>query len=482
MGANRLTREAATPFWRASPMVDHPAPHPLCRWFLPAGFLFLLALSQGAQGFEAGAARVEIVPPVPTRMGGYFDRLSPFVGVHDPIYARALVAASGETRVAIVATDLIAVSDNLVAACRKIIEDRLGIPAEHVLICAAHNHSGPTGFQEGSLLGTEHDSDLFSFLRGQIVLAVEEALSSLRPAHLAYRSGHLEGATTNRQQGNAETIDPEVGVLKIWVPETRETIATLFNFTGHPVILGGDNLEISGEYPGEAQRTVEGVLGGVALFTQGACGDVTMQRNGPPFLEVERLGHVLAGEVIKTAELIREKQSPAVAGRLLDLDLEPRELPSIEEAKDLLETAKQAHRESEGSSAPLARIKRLERAMDSAETTLFLAEFADSHPKAWKESSQGSVQVLRIGPLFLVGVPGELFVEYGLEMKQRVRQMADLPMVLVGLANGYNGYFVTPRARATGGYEQAIAFTEVGTGRLLTESAMTLVEEMLSEE
>ena len=61
---------------------------------------------------------------------------------------------------------------------------------------------------------------------------------------------------------------------------------------------------LSGEYPGAASRAIEGLLGGVAVFTQGACGDITVNRKTEPFFEIERFGRILAGEVIKTSGLI----------------------------------------------------------------------------------------------------------------------------------------------------------------------------------
>jgi hypothetical protein len=62
-----------------------------------------------------------------------------------------------------------------------------------------------------------------------------------RPCFLTY-----EGVTRNRQQKN-DVIDPQVGALRIEERDGRKTIATLFNFTGHPVILGSTNLMLSGK-------------------------------------------------------------------------------------------------------------------------------------------------------------------------------------------------------------------------------------------
>ena len=87
--------------------------------------------------------------------------------------------------------------------------------------------------------------------------------------------------------------------------------------------------------------------------------------------------------------------------------------------------------------------------------------------------------MLQIGPMVAVGVPGEIFVEYALEMKRRVAQDVKRPMILVGYANDYIGYIITPRADATGGYEKAISRVAPTAGRTLTEAAMAIMRDMI---
>jgi hypothetical protein len=442
----------------------------------------LLPIASYAQGREGGlilggAARVSIVPPFPTGMGGFYDRLAKFTGVHDPIYARALVCATGSTQIAVVATDLINMSRNVVDAARAGIESKTGIPAENILIAAAHDHSAPSGYQSDRLLMDQYDQRLFDFMTGKIIEVVEEAHKNLRPALIGYRSGCLEGITRNRQQNNEEVIDPEVGVLKVWEPGTRKVVATLFNFTGHPVILGSLNLEISGEYPGCAERTVEEVLGGVALFLQGACGDVTVKRKGDPYLEVERLGHILAGEVIKTAEMITGATDTSLRSSWREVEVGSRVLPPVEEARTTFEQAKQALAEAESKGIKGKALARLERAADTSGTTLKVAKAAKERPEDYKAATHASVHLLQLGPALLVGIPGEPFVEYALELKQRVRQETRHPLMVAGYSNGYIGYIITDRAKSTGGYENAISRVDENAGRVLVEAAMNLVGE-----
>ncbi len=219
------------------------------------------------------------------------------------------------------------------------------------------------------------------------------------------------------------------------------------------------------------------VVGGVALFTQGACGDVTMRRSGPPFEEVKRLGRILGAEVIKTAMMAEPSKDLRLSSHFEEVEVEPRIIPSTAEAEAALAAAKAAV-EGAGNVSP-AHLERLKRAAAAAQTTLATARSAEEHPEFFRAACHASVHVMQTGPVVLVGIPGELFVEYGIEMKQRVRQDLDRPMFLVGYANGYNGYIVTPRAVATGGYEQAIARVAPSAGRTLIEAAMRIARETI---
>ena len=64
---------------------------------LCAILVLLLASGLSAQTAEmkAGVAKVDITPPLGTRMWGYFDRVKGATGVLDPLYARVLVLEAG---------------------------------------------------------------------------------------------------------------------------------------------------------------------------------------------------------------------------------------------------------------------------------------------------------------------------------------------------------------------------------------------------
>ena len=426
---------------------------------------------------RAGAARKSIVPPFPTQMGGFTDRVKNFEGVHDELFARALVLDNGTTKLVFIGSDLMAIDAELVRLAREQITRTTGIPASHILICCTHNHSAPSYYQKTPMGQDDAEPSLKKFLLKQFVSVAIEAERTMVPARAGFAAGSLEGVTRNRQQKN-DVIDPQVGVLRVEERDGRKTIATLFNFTGHPVILGSTNLMLSGEYPGAASRAVEKLLGGVAIPTQGACGDITVNRNGDPFLEIERLGRTVAGEVIKTSGLIELRDDLALKAASKSLRLPARRWPSLEQAKSALEQGQAALEAARKQNAPAAVTGLLDDKNRVLKMAVLTAQKSASDPSKKETELEAEVQVVQVGNVMFGAIPGELFVEYALELRSRVKQDTGNSFCLVGYANGYLGYIVTPRAVETGGYEASVTRLDAQAGRTLTENVIELVHQL----
>src|SRR5579863_7159498 len=108
------------------------------------GCLMLAAReASGAEthNLKVGVAKVDITPKDLTGLVGIV--VKPYGGVHDQLYARALVLDNGGTTAAIVALDLVEIGDTTVL--RQRIEKELAIPAGHIILNASHDHSAPRG-------------------------------------------------------------------------------------------------------------------------------------------------------------------------------------------------------------------------------------------------------------------------------------------------------------------------------------------------
>jgi predicted neutral ceramidase superfamily lipid hydrolase len=91
---------------------------------------------------RAGAAQTVITPPLDCYLAGYFhDRLA--TRVRDDLYCRALVLEGAGARIALVSLDLVCVVSEWADVARGQIQERTGIGADKVLICATHTHTGP---------------------------------------------------------------------------------------------------------------------------------------------------------------------------------------------------------------------------------------------------------------------------------------------------------------------------------------------------
>ena len=85
------------------------------------------------------------------------------------------------------------------------------------------------------------------------------------------------------------------------------------------------------------------------------------------------------------------------------------------------------------------------------------------------------VQVLRVGEALIVGLPGEIFVEYQLKIREK---LGGRPVFVVSLANDCVDYISTPQAFREGGYEPLVTYFAPETGDLLVESAVSAARDL----
>jgi len=78
--------------------------------------------------FKAGVAVANITPPVGVDMTGFGGRPSGAIGIHDDIFAKALVLDDGNHQLIIVTSDLLSLDFDLVKRIRDLIEANIGIP------------------------------------------------------------------------------------------------------------------------------------------------------------------------------------------------------------------------------------------------------------------------------------------------------------------------------------------------------------------
>lgn len=404
----------------------------------------------------AGWASEDITPEPGIPMGGYWGRKSGATGVHDRLKAKALAFADGEGQAALVALDLVGLDAATVRQVRDRVRERTGIRGDHLMVCCSHTHSGPLTVPFRGM--GEADEGYLARLRDTVVRLVEEAAGSRRPARLVYGKVPARVGINRREvRRPGETVlgenpvGPAAGYAHVLGVEAEGGRAVLFSHACHAVVLGSDNHLISGDFAGAAARHVEAQTGGVALFVNGACGDINPQVRGG-FGQVEQVGHELGEAVTAGLRQATPLTGATVrgAGEQLALPLiDPPPVARMEVEKLVLQLKAEIARISDSGGDAWAQMvprARLSWAQDM---------LALSRAGATNGTQPFEIQVLRVGPLAFLGLEGEIFVRYQLELEAASPLQ---PTILCGYANGCIGYVPTADEYPRGGYEVTEAY------------------------
>ena len=414
---------------------------------------------------KAGFAEVVITPPVGCRLAGYADRTTSSTGILDELYAKAMVLESGGAKLVLVVCDLLGLSRSITAAIRRRIGTDLGIDARNIMVTTTHTHCGPDL--------TRLDDTQIDYLISQVTGSVRYAAGDLTEAEIGFASGSCMTGV-NRRNPDAHRspyflyshpdghMDTTVMVMSVRDLNGR-VLGTLVNYACHPVVLGSEELNMSKDFIHFTCELLKNAFGEdtVPMYLQGCCGNVNprwiyddaTKRPVPParfpeslaerLAETRRLGYILGGEALKTAASITRYVSE------VDLGAAVRTL-TLPVRKDLPEHLWE-------------RVPPAERASHTKYSWL-ADEIAKSASTVFTE-----VQTCRIGEAMLVGLPGEVFVEY----QQELRQKIDSPFVFVSeLANDCVDYIPTPEAFIEGGYEPTDAYFAPEAGSLMIEKVL----------
>ncbi len=401
-----------------------------------------LARAAGPATLRAGAAKVDITPPADAAlpMSGYASRKQGFQGIHDNIYARALVLDDGHTQVALVAWELIFVPGSVWAETSRRIASETGIRPENLLLAAVHSHAGPA--LSG---GRESNPATDAYTRrveNAAIECVKLAKARLQPARFGFAAGPAHVNVNRREPfpgqglwlGFNETgpSDKTVAVFR-FDDLAGKPIALLINYAVHAVVMGPQNHQISGDLAGATSRFVEHYYLGrerprsdggprlrlppeqrnsgevVALWTSGAAGDqnpVSME-SGEDFTLVNALGRVLGEAVVRAASGIATSDQARLRAAQRVVTCPGRRV--------------------EPGPTPRAEYK-----------------FSDADPVEIR------LGLLLLGNSAIAAVSGEVLTSIGLRLK---RESPFTRTILVTHANGSSGYIPDDAAYGQGSYE-----------------------------
>lgn len=461
-----------------------------------------------AEQLRAGVMQVDITPPVGVTMSGYGSRDRPSEAILEPLSAIAVALEQGGVRCALVTGDLIGVSRAVADSVRERVAGLTGLPPEAVLVCATHTHWGPA-LEPTDYIPTQLNASIFPEYTRDLSLrmagAVAQAWNTREPVIALAGTGEADQVSFNRRpvgpdgrvvmsltmdsakaelasaegarlartwvrggapgrrlsdplpalgQIRAGVCDPALPVLKL-VRMDGSPLAALMAFGCHPV-CGADMDTFymnSPDWPGYARRVFERVLGCPAIVMAGACGDqVPRVRRGDAR---RRIGESIGAEALRVWHLLDGEGIGPLRIGSRTVQIPVRELPSVAEAQAALDAKPDPH----GTGAVMEReILSLARRYENRSTMTC---------ELW---------AMRLGTQWgLVGLPGEILVEIGLQIRQH---SPFEHTAVVELALDAPGYFPTDAARIEGGYEPTWSPAGPGAEAALVQGATALLREI----
>ncbi|MGC8668622.1 MAG: neutral/alkaline non-lysosomal ceramidase N-terminal domain-containing protein [Chthonomonadales bacterium] len=418
----------------------------------------------------AGVCQANITPPLGVWMCGYAFRPTGCLGVHDELYARALVVDDGDVRLAMVAMDLIGLDFDLVDQVRQQVSEEVGIPPDGLMLNATHTHGGPN-VRAFNTMGSR-DPAYTEVLVRKIAGTVKQAADQLRPAQFVYGRAPLQLGINRRQRRKSDgrmvighnyggPVAPWVDVLGV-LDARGEPFALLFSHACHGTTLGGDNLLITADFCGTAYQRIHAHTSGTMMpfFLQGCAGNINPNPRGT-FEHARNHGFMLADAALEALSKATPLKQPILSCEVTSVEL-PLLPPPPPEACDRAIAEWEAKVEEEERTGDMGRILHARGMLDYARYERRMAERQE------KPSTEFTLQLLNVHGARILGMPAEVFVQYALDFDQQ----AAGPVITLGYTNGVHGYLPTAADYDFGGYEVEAAHRYYGTLMFAPECEM----------
>jgi neutral ceramidase len=435
---------------------------------------------------HAGLARVEITPPLGTRLAGYGVKERPAEAVHDPLYATAVVFRQNDLTAAHVTLDVTLIDGQEVDRIRALASEASGIPAEHINVGVTHTHSSPQTFTMDGW--GDKDEAYLDTLRPAVARAVAEAASNCVPVRIGVAETVTRAGINRRAvQRNGEvcfggdeggSCDPIMTVIRL--EGEMGPVGCIIHCSGHCTTLGANRL-ISRDWIGVMVDRVHSQTRSLVMAINGAFGDVGPRTNcllgdglfsaggGDGIPAMQEVGYLAAGDALRAHQSIRrmeDNMNLRVCVGSMDLPLSP--LPPLEEARVKL-AEWEPKRQTWG--RPMCNYR-------------YWSRVIEAHNRPQQTVLSVPQTVIGVGPVALVPLPGEPFSS----ISRRLRRGSPFQHTLAcGGTNGSLCYLIDRESRLRGGYEPWVGIS-VHTQLLgdhvddvLVDENLRLLEQMASQ-
>ena len=364
-----------------------------------------VGLHAGGEGpLRAGAATAPLDVPLPATVAGEGGPRAPARTVAFPVEARALVVESGGVRVGLLTLDLLVGDAALDRAIRTAVA---GLGLTDLWVAVTHTHSGPGGYAENAVAQVAGTGRLSTDTRAAVVAAASRALTEANRSLVEVTLRLGETAVPELVGARQPPPDVDARLSRLVLDGPSGSVAQLVVFGCHPTLVPRPPSGLDPDWPGRLAALERERGHGVTLVLQGAVGNVSVALREPGAERLSRFVSSLAS-ALDAVPLTPAPAGLAVARATVDL-------PGPDASRI---------------------VPRLVRPLTD---NVFCAA----------SPAQADVSLLRLGPLVLLGVPGEPTAAAA-----RVLEAASGAGRVVSLVNGYLGYVETP-AHLAGGEGEA---------------------------
>lgn len=417
--------------------------------------LFGVGTAASAEPLRIGTFQLDGTPPAGSPLCD--GLVQPVATVADPLSIRGVVLLGAGKPIVLAAFDWAGISNSGYDAFRTAVAQAVGTDADRVAIHSLHQHDAPGCDFDAEAILAQHGlaGAMFNVADARQKLA-DTAAAAKRAAENAEPFTHIglgkakieQVASARRVVGpngkikftrtsatrNAEAraepegvIDPFVQVLSFWSGE--RPLAILSYYATHPMSHYGKG-EVSADFIGLARNAHERETGVFHAHFNGGGGNVTAGKynDGNPanralFTERVRSGLQAAWKATKKTPIAAADVSWTVEG--VTLPVSPRYLDHAA----------------------------TERSIDDPALTVGQRVQFARHLAFAKRMAAGHkipLQLLQLGDVRVLHMPGELFVEYQLAAQQ---MRPDAPVLMAAYGDYGSGYICLQRSYDEGGYE-----------------------------
>ena len=423
-----------------------------------------------------GSSRVNITPDeLCTVSGQMHPRMAKFV--HDPIFCNTVVFKEGDKIFSITSNDVVGLNNDMTPELKKILSEKYNVPEKCFAFHAIHTHLAPYTNNGVDVMNQKFVDNW----KKAIIQSIDIAMSNLEECDLYSGQGYIECMGWNRrgrrsdgtvemywgawEEGFVGTEGPRDGSVTVLFAKRKSDSSLKVivpNFSTHPNSVESEYF-ISADLVGRTRQVLRSVWGEDVdiVYITGAAGNTAPSN----LYSEEFTGHW------------RGEEGWNRSGIYLGSEISKVICETCDPMSDNTLGVEEANLEVD--------YMDFNKTLDPKKDRTFTEESFNEYKKEVEELSKLGPQILnvtvaRVGDTAFCTAPGELYVEFGLDIK------AESPAnntIMCELTNGNVGYIPIYEATINGGYSATFPGTRIkeDTGYRITAEAKRMLLKLFND-